>query len=102
MLQQRVPIAGSRRLPLPGATRVAPVDPHERIEASIVVKRRTPIDERLGTRMSRADFALTHGAHPTDIAAVERFAHDAGLTVVETHPGRRVVRVAGPADAIRV
>jgi kumamolisin len=103
MMQERTTVEGSRRIPMPGATRVARIDPHERIEATIVVKRgvEAASEPRTGAPISRDDFAAAHGAHPVDIEVVARFAHDAGLTVVETDQSRRVVRVAGPTDAIK-
>jgi kumamolisin len=101
MTQERTTVGGSRRTPLPGATRVGPTDPHERVEATIVVKRRLERPSAPGAPISRDEFAAAHGARPADMDIVARFAHDAGLTVVEQDRGRRMVRVAGPASAIK-
>jgi kumamolisin len=101
MTQERATIEGSGRTPLPGATRVASVDPHERVEVTIVLSRPPQREPRPGARVSRDDFAAAHGARAADIDAVSRFAHDAGLTVVDTQPARRTIRVAGPADAVQ-
>jgi kumamolisin len=104
MAEQRIEVSGSEREPVAGATRAQPVGGQERIEATIVLRRSPkasqPIPE-LGARSNPATFAVDHGADPSDIELVEQFAHDHGLTVTESHIGRRTVRVAGPADAIR-
>jgi kumamolisin len=46
---------------------------------------------------TRADFAVLHGADPADIASVEAFAHDNGLTVSERSASRRSVVLKGTA-----
>jgi kumamolisin len=104
MSQTRIAIAGSRRVPVAGAARVGPVDSHERVEATIVLRRSPKLTEpsgQIGVRVRRADFAAAHGADPHDMEIVERFAHEHGLTVVASHAGRRTVHVAGPADAMK-
>ena len=50
--------------------------------------------------MSRAAFADAHGADALDIARVEAFASDHGLTVVDAHAGRRSVILSGNAAAM--
>jgi kumamolisin len=46
---------------------------------------------------SRGEFSVLHGADPTDIAAIEAFAHENGLTVVESSAARRSVVLKGTA-----
>lgn len=87
-------------MPVPGATRVAPVDPHERIEATIVVSRRETLPPTV-TRLSREAFAAAHGSRQSDQEAIVRFAHEHGLAVTAIHPERRTIRVAGPAEAVK-
>ena len=102
MIQERSAVDGSRRVPAPGATRIGPVDPHERIEATIVLKRKdAPPDPVTQPRLSREAFAAQHGAQPQDIDAIARFAEEHGLTVTYTNAASRMVRVAGPAEAIK-
>src|SRR5262245_26936560 len=102
MIQERSAVEGSRRAPAPGATRIGPVDPNERIEATIVLKRKAaPPDPLTEPRLSREAFAAAHAAQPQDIDAIIQFAEDHGLTVTYTNPASRMVRVAGPADAIK-
>jgi kumamolisin len=49
---------------------------------------------------TRANYALTYGASPADIALVERFAFDAELVVLEANPARRSVVVEGTLEAL--
>jgi kumamolisin len=103
MAEKRMAVAGSRRVPVAGATRIQTVDSHDRVEATIVLRRSPKVPQPMvptSARLTRVDFAAAHGADPSELTRVERFAHDHGLTVVASHVGRRTVQVAGPASAI--
>jgi len=50
-------------------------------------------------RLTREQFASTHGADPDAIANIRKFASDFGLQVVSEHPGRRSVVLAGTVEA---
>jgi kumamolisin len=82
---------------------MTPVDPDERIEVSVIVHPRRPLedlDARLGQGqpyLTREEFAASYGADPADLAKVEAFAHKHGLKVVESSEARRTVRLAGRA-----
>ena len=97
-------VEGTNRSPVPGATRVGPAEPTERISVSIRVRRRTgapPLPDLArspapaGGVVSREEFAATYGADPADIERVEAFANEHGLTVEETSIPRRTVVLAG-------
>jgi kumamolisin len=83
-----------------------PVDPDERIEVSVIVRPRRPLedlDARLSQGqpyLSREEFAATYGADAQDLAKVETFAKQHGLKVIESSPARRTVRLAGRAADI--
>jgi kumamolisin len=47
---------------------------------------------------TRDEFAVLHGADPVDIASIEAFAHDNGLTVSERSAARRSVMLKGTAE----
>src|SRR6266571_2581676 len=106
----RVP--GSERVPLPGASRVAPADPNERVEVSVEVRRRPGSDLESDLRndelrppgerryLTHEEFAALHGADPEDIRQIEDFAAEHGLDIVETNLERRTVRLAGPVAAM--
>jgi kumamolisin len=85
----------------------APVDPNERIEISVMVRPRRPLEEleaRLNQPgaavLSREEFAASYGADPADVAKVEAFAGQHNLDVVESSPARRTVRLAGTTTDI--
>jgi len=96
-MESRIPVPGSeRRLPL-DARRVGPADPDEPVAVTVVVRRpldAQPLDPAAPT-LDRARFAETLGADRGHVAAVERFAHDHGLTVAESSPQRRTVKLTG-------
>lgn len=100
------PLDGSERGPLPGARAVAKADPDERLEVSVLVRRRAAAE--LGqmvrqlasgapgaSHLRRDEFAARHGVEPADLAAVERFAAAHGLAVVQKDAARRTLVLAG-------
>ncbi len=102
-----VPILGSERTAPPGARFLAPADPAERLFVTVVLKARDPVrPEALGKlplqkrkSLTREEFVAKHGAHPDDVAALEEFAHEHGLTVVEESLARRTVVLGGTVSA---
>lgn len=101
----RYPLKGSERNLLPGARVLGSADPNERLEVSLILRtgNEPALRERVaqlarGERLaplSREEFALAHGAKEPDLAAVREFARAQGLAVVQEHPGRRTVVLAG-------
>jgi kumamolisin len=76
----------------------------EIVHATVVLRRRQEAagPEPGGLKHeTREDFGVIHGAAASDLAAVERFAHEHGLTVSERHPERRSIVVSGRADAMQ-
>jgi kumamolisin len=94
-------VEGTRRSPMPGATRIGPGDPNERVSVSVRLRRRpgAPQLPEAGSaaRLSHEEFAASYGADPGDIAQVTTFADEHGLTVEETSIVRRTVTLAGTA-----
>ncbi|MDB6090960.1 MAG: kscp [Gammaproteobacteria bacterium] len=102
----RIPLKGSERDLLSGSRAVAPADPAERLEVSVLLRRRAQkalLDrvnqlaggDRSAPHLAREEFAQQFGADPADIAAVRAFAESHGLTVVQEHAARRTVILAG-------
>jgi kumamolisin len=102
----RIPLKGSERAPLSGSRAVGPADPSERVEVSVLLRRRGRQDfqDRVGRiasgdrsteHLAREDFARQYGAEPADMAAVKAFATSHGLSVVLEHAARRTVMLAG-------
>jgi kumamolisin len=89
---------------MPGATRMGPVDPDERVTVTVLVRRGSTATRvqpaMLGGRapiVSRETFAAANRADSDDLAQVEAFARSQGLTVVETSPARSNVVLSGRA-----
>jgi kumamolisin len=104
-----VQIPGSDRTLLPGSRQLNPVASDERIEVSVYLKPRstnhlvTELGEQLPAerqRLSREEFAARYGASPEDLAKVEEFAHDHDLSIIQIDAARRVVELAGTAEAM--
>ncbi len=95
----------SRRIPLPGSERepvgkpAGAVSPDESVDVSVILKRRSPATIPAGgAAVSRKEFASRFGADPAGIQAVEAFARENRLSVVEVSPERRTVRLRGSAS----
>ncbi len=100
------PLKGSERQPLPGAKSVGKADPGERLEVSVLLRRRGGAAltehakkvvnrEKGGGYLSRREFEQRFGADDADIAVVKKFAGAHGLAVVQEHAGRRTVVLSG-------
>jgi kumamolisin len=103
-----ISLKGSNRTALAGARRVAPTDPAERMEVTVLVRRSAAEAMRsrvsamaAGDRsqgfMSRRDFARVHGAAPADLALVRKFAGSHGISVAQENAARRTVMLSGTA-----
>jgi kumamolisin len=111
---KRKTVPGSEKEALRDAKVIGKVDPHERIEITVVLRPRaraggdrTPAAAAeeamtMGSQLpaqrqylSREEFAAQHGADPEDVAKVEAFAQEHHLTVVEASLPKRTIRLAG-------
>ncbi len=101
-----IPLKGSERTAVPGARVIAPADPAERLEVSVIVRRRAAqlMRERVqafssaprpADYLSREAFAREHGADPADFARVRAFAQAQHLLVVQEHAARRTMVLSG-------
>jgi kumamolisin len=99
-----VSVPGSERHPLRGARRVGPAHADEPLEVTVRVRRkqalpamalseRRPPAQR--TYLDHTQLEAAHGADQADITAVEAFAHQNHLTVIESSAGQRSVKLAG-------
>src|SRR6476620_1292430 len=99
-------LVGSEKEPVPGAQSVGKADPSERLEVTVLVRRRAgdALRQRVGKlaagerstgHMPREEFAKQFGAEPADLAAVKKFASGHGLAVVQEDAARRTVILAG-------
>lgn len=105
----KVTLKGSERTPVEGAQVLAPADPKERLEVSMIVRRCTctALQTRVAKLaagnsslgfMSREEFAEEHGADPADLGKVRKFAAARHLIVVQEHAARRTVVLSGTVE----
>jgi kumamolisin len=107
MYEKRIPLRGSDRRLLSGARDVGAVDRTEKITVSVYVRPNAAVplpplsgaEPGTGARDDAA-IAAARNASREDLAAVEAFARAAGLTVVESSPEKRSVRLSGSIDAL--
>ncbi len=98
--EKKVPLRGSERKPLPAADLAGTVKPDEVVRVTVILRHKDGAPSpRPGHSLSHQDFEQKHGADPQAIAVVERFAHNAGLTVVESSARKRRVILSGPIEA---
>ena len=101
-----VPLKGSERAPLPGARLIGSANPTERLEVTVLVRRRAraELDERVAAmsagdrtvrRLTRDAFARKHASSSVDLGAVRRFARTHGLAVAHSDAVRRTVILSG-------
>jgi kumamolisin len=100
------PLNGSERAPYEGAKAVRKADPNERLEVTVLVRRksRDALSARIAAfatpgakaaHMNHDDFVKQYGADQNDIDAVKAFAKEHDLSVVQAHDARRVVMLSG-------
>jgi kumamolisin len=95
-----VPLPGSQRETISGVQDIGPVDPGERIEVTLITRRRAELPTELVTgpaTISTQELAGSYGTDPADIDRVREILAGYGLQVTGTYPGSRRVKVAGTA-----
>jgi kumamolisin len=98
-----VPLPGSERVPLAGAAPAGPLDPSERAEVTLVLRRRAEIPAEIveGPAVLTTDqLAEQYGADPADVDLVRRTLGALGLAVTSAAPATRRVKVAGTVGAL--
>lgn len=101
--QSFVPLPGSERSPLPAAEDAGPLDTSQRIEVTLVTRRRAPLPPGLlsgGSTLSRDELAQRHGTDPADIGLIRTVLARHGIEVTEADPGARRVKAAGTIAAL--
>jgi kumamolisin len=98
-----VPLPGSEREPLPDVQDVGPVDETERIEVTVVTRRRAALPAEVvegPATLSREELARAHGTDPADLDRVREVLSGYGLEITSADAGSRRVKVAGPVSAL--
>lgn len=101
--QPFVTLPGSERRPQPGSELVGPVDETERIEVTVVLRRRAALRrDALGVpvRVSRDELQGQHGADPADVELLTDSLSRLGLEVTSQDAGSRRVTAAGNAATV--
>ncbi len=106
----RVVLKGSERAAPANAISAGAPDPSERDSVTVVVRPRKSSRQAANALAAvapskrqyptREEFVAQHGADPVDVAAVERFALDAGLLVIEASLARRSIVLEGTVAAL--
>lgn len=108
-----VPIPGSERQPMPGARIVGELDGKERIEVSVLVRRRfsggdlesrvSEMGELLPKERSYLDrerFGAEHGADPEDLEKIKAFARTNNLDITQESISQRRVTLSGTVEDV--
>jgi kumamolisin len=104
-LAEMVPLPGSDRSELPEATPAGDIDENEWLELTVFTRRAVGLrqgpDGALA-RLSRDELRERHGSDPADHDLVTQVltGFDPGIQVMESDPGTRRLRVAGPAGIL--
>ena len=109
--RRRARIEGSERAAAPGASRVGPVDERELMDVTVRLRPAAAgkarqvygAARRKGPRrpLTREALGALVGSSAADARKIERYAHEAGLTVVEVSLPRRTVVLRGSAGAMQ-
>jgi kumamolisin len=98
MADTHAAVAGSKRVPLPGARALGRANPHTTIEVSLKLRRKAEISDLTGrpaATMSREELAEKYGASADDIDKVVQAFQKLGLKRVEANAATRTVRLSG-------
>ena len=93
-----VPLPGSERDRLPDVSPAGPLDESERIEVTLVTRRRDPLPEEAVTgpgTLTRDELASGYGTGPGDAGLLREVLGGFGLELTATDPASRRVKVAG-------
>ena len=102
-MPELVPLPGSERTELPGAQPAGPIDESATITVTLVLRRRAEVPESLVTgpeTVTPAELGARYGADPSDVGLVTSALEQHGLTVTETRPESRRVKVSGTIAAM--
>jgi kumamolisin len=98
-----VSLPGSERALLDGAVVLGPVDPGERIEVTLVTRRRAELPAELVSGpqvLSRDELAARYGTDPADVDLIGSVLAPYGIEVSEADPAGRRVTATGSARAL--
>ena len=94
-MPDHVPLPGSERPAATGAERLRDADPAQRVEATITLSGPPLPEAGTGEPLTRQQLARDYGADPQTITTVTAVLARYGLTVEESSPLTRSLRVSG-------
>jgi kumamolisin len=99
----RVALPGSQKEAPKGAKAAGKIDPEERIEVTIRLRRRagSRVPKVGSAPLSREEFRSEYGADPADQEKIEEFANEHELDVVQSSIAQRSVRLSGSVAAMQ-
>jgi kumamolisin len=95
MDSSRVVLAGSEQKAIPDAKIIGPADLTEKIQVTIVVRRRQELPPIGRSIMEHEELVANHGATAMDVLAVRDFATQYKLQVLAESAANRTVSLAG-------
>jgi kumamolisin len=100
-----VPLPGSERTALPQAASAGSLDETERIEVTLITRRKAALPRNAAgslARISRDDLQQNFGSDPADQALVAQVlaGPDTALTVTRQDPASRQLTLSGPVGAL--
>lgn len=98
-----VSLSGSARLELGYATEVGPLDGAERIEVTVILRRRAELPRELidgPDVITRQELAERYGADPSDLDRLRQVLTGDDIRIVDVDLGARRVRVSGTIDGL--
>jgi kumamolisin len=101
--QPFVPLTGSDRGPIAGLEEAGPVDTSQRIEVTLITRRRAELPASLVTgpaTLSREELAARHGTSPEDLELITAVLARHGIEVTEADAGARRIKAAGTIAAL--
>ncbi len=104
--ENRTTLPGSENVHRPGLTPIGSIEPNETVRVSVILRRKgadpaVAHGNEQQELLSHEEHEGRHGADGADIALVEQFAHEAGLTVVEESASKRRVMLMGTAEQMQ-
>jgi len=98
----KVPVTGSERAAEAGAERVGDADPRQKVEVTVVLRRRTAGGNEPAPRgqANSAELAAARGADPADVERVRSFARAHGLSVTDVNLAARAVTLEGTVSQL--
>jgi kumamolisin len=102
MADNRTELAGSDRAPVPGAYIGATIPDTERIEVTIVLRRRAELstDTVVAGALDPAALGASFGADPGDLDLVTDIVRASGAEVIDSHAASRRIRIAGTSGQL--